>query len=114
MSKRKAQTRDPKPVQVTLDKKRSIFYDLGAMVAIDEKYDMSFIDAVKLITVSNPRMRDIRIFLWGGLLHENPDLAEEDVNKIANYHNLTEAYKAIMQALTDATPEPEGADGENP
>ncbi len=135
MSKRRkpvADTKDHPPVplpvstpprreKVMLDKERTIMYDLNALILLEEKYGMPLEEATTLIVpqkgedggLQMPKLRDIRVFLWAGLKHEEKDgFTEEDAGRLISIFTLGAVVSAMNRAMSQHLPDPPES-GEN-
>jgi len=95
------------PVTITLDKERSLRYDLNAMCTVEELTGESLTDLMR-----KPTIKNIRSVIWAGLIHEDPAITQVEVGGWIELAELQHIIKQIHKALgTDAVP----ADaGENP
>ncbi|BCJ86450.1 hypothetical protein [Effusibacillus dendaii] len=93
-----------KSVQVTLDKERSLLYDLNAFAELEDKFGS--IDET-LEKVGKGSIKALRAVLWAGLLHEDESLTEKQVGKLITLADLQELSTAVNQALTASMPQVE-------
>jgi hypothetical protein len=100
-------------VQLVLDKPRTLRFDFNAMIDIDEKYD-GVNNAIAELNADEPgrivkTLKTIRYLVFKGLLHEDPDLTEEEVGRLLTYNMEAPAKinDALMQAFGIALPEVE-------
>lgn len=99
-----------KPVKITLDKERSLLFDLNAFAAVEEVYesvDKAFEDLEK------GKIKALRTLLWAGLLHEDENLTLKDVGRIVTLADMDKIAPAINEALQAALPK-EAKNVENP
>lgn len=81
-------------------KERTLRFTLNSMIEIEEGYG-SIQGAMKAMETSS--MKAVRLLLWAGLIHEEPEL---DINAVGNWidmsnlqytsEKLGEAFKACM------------------
>lgn len=81
-------------VTISLDKERILFYDLNALVALEEQG----IDVSKI--GEGVKMSQIRGILWAGLIHEDKELTLEDVGSMVTPDNLQEVSEAVSKAFS--------------
>lgn len=93
----------------------SIKFDLNAMAELEDRYGSVDAAFKKLETNS---IKAIRCFLWAGLLHENPDLTEQQVGSWIDARYLAELTNSLGDAFQADMPvdqEPlKVIDGSNP
>jgi len=87
-------------VKITLDKPRTLKFDLNAMV--------SFEGAGGAFDNSAMPLRDLRILLWACLLHEDETLTEQQVGSFITPDNMGEISSVLKEAFEVALPESEG------
>ena len=93
------------PVTITLDKERSLRYDLNAMCTVEELTGESLTDLMR-----KPTIKNIRAVIWAGLIHEDSAITQDDVGGMIELSELQHVIGQIHKALgTDAVPA-----GENP
>lgn len=105
-----------KPVKIELDKPRSLFYDFNAFAELEEQFGS--LDNM-FMRMNNPTLKDLRIFLWAGLLHEL-DVREDGtyvedgepftphkVGKILQgLKDLAKVSLKVFSAISDVMPKP--------
>ncbi|GMA55498.1 hypothetical protein GCM10025857_68550 [Alicyclobacillus contaminans] len=89
---------------MTLDKERTLKYDLNAFAEIEDRFgtlQKAFEELEKR------KLKAVRAILWAGLLHEDPKLTEQQVGAMLSFADLAsilpDVMKAIMAALPDVT-----------
>lgn len=89
-------------VPVTLDKERTLCYDLNAFIALEGIYgsEKKAIDA--LVSGS---LKAARAFLWAGLLHEDETLTEKEVGAMLTVQNASEFSEKLLLAVSGTLPE---------
>lgn len=100
----------PKPVKITLDKERTLLFDLNAFACLEEEYGS--IDEA-LDALAKGKVKALRAIVWAGLQHEDDSLTVKDVGKFLTLADLQRVAEAVNEALTQALPKPE-KNAENP
>lgn len=88
-------------VEVELDgKTHRLRYDLNALAVIEERLALPSISSVMDI-LNQLSMRALRCLLWGGLLHERPELTEQEVGEMDFdfAHVVDRVSKAVVLAF---------------
>lgn len=81
-------------VPITLDKERTLFFDLNALVALEEQ-------GVDIATISEGvKMSQVRGILWAGLIHEDKELTIEEVGTMVTLENIQEVSEAVGKAFS--------------
>jgi hypothetical protein len=94
------------PVTITLDRERTLRYDLNAMCTVEELTGESLTDLMR-----KPTIKNIRAVIWAGLIHEDPAITQTDVGGWIELAELQHIIQQIHKALgKDVVP----ADAENP
>lgn len=91
-------------IKVELDKERNLLMDLNAMVAFEDKTGKSMLSMSDLSSLT---AKDIRAMLWSCLIHEDENLAIEQVGKMIHTGNMNEVNEKLNKAWGDAIPEAE-------
>jgi hypothetical protein len=105
-------------VKVTLDdgKVRVIHFDLNAFAELETRFG-SIQEAMKAL--SSGMMKNIKVILWAGLIHEEVSEFDEDgepmgynitpytVGKLVTPDKMEEVSKKVMEAMGFAMPDPE-------
>ena len=103
-------------VKITLTDgvERSIKFTLNAMAELEDRYG-SVEAAFKQL--DNGSIKAVRCILWAGLIHEDPDLTEQQVGNLIDLQYLQELMSSIGDAFDNDMPNeqslPEEA-GQNP
>lgn len=79
-----------------LDKERNLLMDMNSFCQVEAKYGDFNMMYEKLIKGSPLAMR---AFLWAGLIHEDPDLKEEDVFRFVPPSLISKLNEQITDAL---------------
>jgi hypothetical protein len=97
-----------KGFKITLDKERTLLFDLNAFADIEEKYG-SFDKAIDKLEKGS--IKALRALLWAGLTHEDETLTERQVGGMINVNKMEEVSKALVGAIGQNTPQPEEPKG---
>lgn len=98
------------PVKITLDKERTLRYDLNAMCTAEELTGESLMDLMR-----KPTIKNIRTTIWAGLIHEDANLTLTDVGALVEMADIRDVIAHIHKALglevpvADAEGNPTGA-----
>lgn len=86
-----------KAVKITLTDgvERTIKFTLNAMAELEDRYG-SVEEAFKQL--DNNSIKAVRCILWAGLIHEDPDLTEQQVGNLIDIQYMQE----LMASLGDA------------
>lgn len=107
MSHKKPTTNKVRPgVKITLDKERTLFLDLNAMIAFEEAAGKRFQDASLQKGKMSPR--DLRAMLWACLIHEDDALTEKQVGSWITAGNMVEITSKLNEAFEASMPKSEG------
>lgn len=102
----KTQNKVKPEVQITLDKERTLKFDLNAMVTFEEATGKSLMKGQLKSEDMGPR--DVRVLLWACLLHEDETLTERQVGSWITVDNLMAVVEKLNEAFEVAMPESEG------
>ena len=82
-------------VEINLDKPRRLRYTINALVALEEKLGkpISAIDRTKI------GIKEFRLLLWAGLIHEDPNLTEEKVGELMDEADINYIAEKINEAI---------------
>lgn len=96
-----------KNITVNLDRERSLRYDLNAICMIEDRYN-DVNEFLRSLQKPGPgMMTKIRFLIWAGLLHEDPELTEQDVGRMIDVNNMEEVQQSIMEAMKTGMPDAE-------
>lgn len=95
-------------VKIMLDRERTLKFDLNAFATLEEKHGSVQVAMEKM---SQGNMAAFRTMLWCGLVHEDPELTEQQVGSMVDMAALKEISEKIDQAMTMSTPSPDKARG---
>ncbi len=82
-------------VDIKLDKKRKLFYDLNALAEIEDALGVK-IHEMHTLSLG---MKNIRTILWAGLIHEDAELLEEQVGSMVSVSNIGEVQVKVQEAF---------------
>ncbi|PEM08507.1 hypothetical protein [Bacillus wiedmannii] len=87
-------------VEITLDKKRKLKFDLNAFAEIEDTLGvpMSRMSEIEM------GMKTVRTLLYAGLLHEDEEMTERKAGSLVTMENMEEVQKAIGEAFAAAAP----------
>lgn len=87
-------------VAIELDKPRRLRYDLNALAEIEEGTGKP----LTALEAGNMGVKDLRLILWAGLIHEDEELTLKDVGKMVSGENIGEVLAKIKEAIELAMP----------
>ncbi len=96
-------------VTITLDKERTFKLTLNAMVKFEEITGKSLAEVGK-----DMKVKELRTFLWLGLLHEDKTLTEEQVGDLITAENMGEITALISASVGKAGVSPLASSGPGP
>jgi len=89
-------------VKITLDKERTLLFDLNTLVDLEEEYgDIE----VAFEGLSSGKMKPTRKLLWIALKHEDENLTEMEVGKLIPLNKVGEIATKLKETLTVSIPE---------
>lgn len=94
-------------VAIELDRTRTLKYDLNALILLEENLGVT-IDKLGEVQMG---LRTLRTLIWAGLIHEDPELTQEQVGSwidISNIHTIREKFIEAFRAATGPTEETPG------
>jgi hypothetical protein len=85
-------------VSVELDKTRNLRYTMNALAEIEDSL------GVPLAEMGNIQMtmKNVRVILWAGLIHEEPELTQEQVGEMVDLGNMQEVQEKVAEAFAMA------------
>ena len=93
---------EKKPVTITLDRERVVFYDTNAICLAEEAMGRGVVEVIAgLRKARNLSFRDARALLWAGLTHEDPSLTLEGLGILFRPSLMPKVVLAIVPALND-------------
>jgi len=90
-------------VPIILDKARNVYFNWNAFCKMEEKMNCGSVEILEKLSGS-VGIRDLTIFLWGGLIHEDKSLSLDDVGEMLNFDDIEEYGKKISEAIEKALP----------
>lgn len=98
-----------KAVKITLADgvERNIKYTLNAMAELEDKYG-SVDEAFAQLDKNS--IKAVRCVLWAGLIHEDPELTEQQVGNLIDIQCMQNLMKTLNTALDSDMPAPESTD----
>ena len=95
-----------KAVKITLTDgvERTIKFTLNAMAELEDRYG-SVEEAFKQL--DNNSIKAVRCILWAGLIHEDPELTEQQVGNLIDIQYMQELMASLGEAFDADMPEPE-------
>jgi hypothetical protein len=88
-------------IKVELDKERTLRYTMNALAEIEDclGVPLSEMKDVKMT------MKNVRVILWAGLIHEDENLTQEQVGNMVDLGNMEAVQEKVAQAFTMAQEE---------
>lgn len=95
-----------KAVKITLTDgvERTIKFTLNAMAELEDRYG-SVDEAFKQL--DNNSIKAVRCILWAGLIHEDPDLTEQQVGNLIDIQYMQKLMASLGSAFNADMPEAE-------
>lgn len=95
-----------KPVKITLKDgvERTICFTLNAMAELEDKYG-SVDEAFNQLDKNS--VKALRFILWAGLMHEDPDLTEQQVGNLIDIQYMQELMSSLGEAFDNDMPDAE-------
>jgi hypothetical protein len=92
-----------KPVKITLTDgvERTLRFTLNAMAELEDKYGS--VDAA-FAKLDEGSIKAVRFILWAGLIHEDPDLTEQQVGNLIDIQYMQELMSSVGDALDSDMP----------
>ncbi|MGG3561651.1 hypothetical protein ABES03_08605 [Neobacillus rhizosphaerae] len=82
-------------VKIELDKARHLRYTMNALAEIEDQL------GVPLAELQNVKMtmKNVRVILWAGLIHEDKELTQEDVGEMVDLGNMEYVQERVAEAF---------------
>lgn len=90
-------------VAITLDKKRTLRYDLNAFAELEELGMGTSGEVMEVL--QDGSMKAMRGLLWAGLIHEDPELTLQQVGFWVTMDNLEDVSQKVTEAITGSLPD---------
>jgi hypothetical protein len=85
-------------VKVQLDKMRNLRYTMNALAEIEDQLGVPLSEMGEIkMTIKN-----VRVILWSGLIHEDPELTQEEVGNMVDLENMQDVQEKIAEAFAMA------------
>lgn len=93
-------------VKITLDKERTLKFDLNALCVLQDK----FTDLDEAFSgLGKKDFKTIRTLVYAVLAHEEEDsFTEKDAGSLVTMQNITQVAEALGKALSESMPEDDG------
>lgn len=91
-------------VTIELDKPRRLRFDLNALCELEDAFKKPIQEILEDGVIG---IKQIRTFIWAGLLHEDPELAIQDVGRMIDLDNILYVQEKVTEALNSAFGEQE-------
>lgn len=82
-------------VEVELDKTRTLRYTMNALAEIEDQLGVPLSEMENI----SMTMKNIRVILFCGLMHEDKELTQEDVGEMVDLQNMEEVQKKVAEAF---------------
>ncbi|HBF7594790.1 TPA: hypothetical protein KOX39_003405 [Clostridioides difficile] len=79
---------------VVLDKERELKYDLNALELVEEMTGVTLDKATE-----NVSMKTLKVLLYSGLVHQDPDLTVDYVGSLVTMENIKEVSEALTKCF---------------
>ena len=92
------------PVKITLldGVERTLRFTLNAMAELEDRYGS--VDAA-FAELDKGSIKAVRFILWAGLMHEDPNLTEQQVGNLIDIQYMQELMNSVETALDTDLPE---------
>jgi hypothetical protein len=96
-------------VPIELDKTRNMRFGMVALIRLEKKLGKPF---AKIDFENEMTYEEVATIIWGGLVHEDPDLTPEKVAElIDDYSDIQTALKVMGEAMQEAFGDGKNAQG---
>ena len=102
-------------ITIDLDKARTIKFDINSLAELEDKLDKPCSQIFG--NLENVGMRELRLFLWAGLIHEDETLTPKQAAALISHAmgaNLTEKVATVMAKVLEAVTSAFGTGGTDP
>ncbi|SCZ80391.1 hypothetical protein [Acidaminobacter hydrogenoformans] len=83
-------------IPIKLDKIRNLRFGMRAIANIEDNLNIK----ISKFDLSDVGMKDLAVFLWAGLAHEDPVLTPDDVMDLIDEHlSIKEAVEILGKAI---------------
>lgn len=94
------------------DQTYTLSMSINAICCVEEHFDLPIASVAERLNVDNPRMGDVRAFLWATLQDHHPDMTMQDAGRLAVDGGIPAVLAALGKVLTAAFPQDDGASAE--
>lgn len=92
-----------KLISITLDKERHLLFDMNSMASFEDVTNRSFFEFAQ--NMGKMTAKELRAFLWAGLVHEDKALTVEQVGSMISTANMGDIQKSLLTSVTSNLPE---------
>lgn len=85
-------------VEIELDKPRRLRFTLNSLAELEDKLGVGIQEIGEVL--SNPRMKDLLLLLWAGLIHEDEELTVERVGNMIDLSNMDMLSDKLGEAFS--------------
>lgn len=90
-------------------------FSINAMVELEDHFDMGITELGDLMgDPTKFRLKTFRKIVWAGLTDNHDNLSESEVGEIISLAGIPATTQAIQKAFSEAFPQSEAGDKENP
>lgn len=86
-------------ITVELDKVRNLRFTLNSLAEIEDKLGVP----ISKLAEVELGVKSVRIMLWAGLIHEDPELTEREVGNMVDFDNIEYVQNKVAEAFASAT-----------
>lgn len=79
---------------IVLDKERELKYDLNALELVEELTGVTLDKATEKVS-----MKTLKVLLYSGLVHQDPDLTVDYVGSLVTMENIKEVSEALTKCF---------------
>jgi len=92
------------------DKEYELRYDFNAFIEIEEALKTNIANLGNVVV----GLRNIRVLIWAGILHQYPDIKESDIGRLMKITELKYYQDKFFEAFKLAIPTSDEGDEKNP
>ena len=103
MSEEKVIGKNPSYTVIQLDKPRTLRYTLKSLYILEETAGKSLTELFNPEEITKLSLKMVALLLWAGLIHEDPEITEEQVIDLMDQSplTLTEMVEVISSAFVE-------------
>lgn len=94
------------------DQTYTLSMSINAICCVEEHFDLPIAEVADRLNVDNPRMADVRAFLWAALQDHQQGLTMEEAGRLAADGGIPAVLAALGKVLTAAFPQADAASTE--